>query len=427
MPDRNSWAVSDTPEGVITTEDARLATGALVQAGPTAVSSRNGIRPGVGDPGRVAAATPTANKTVTVQPFQAFMRPSRGFGSYIQTVDEVQTLDLLTAAPPHPGDPRNDLIIVEQLDKYYGDDTNALRVRQVVGDPSGTPGDPTPDSDDYFLLARVRVPAGGTEVVVTDGMIDDLRPGWVVGLGGVAPFRGAAERDAAAAYHGLTGYRLDRDWLELNDGTSWRVPSIPVCLSVADIEATITAPYNGQLAFNLADGMIYRWNTQRWIGTIPTGGTTSTNSRGNREARYEVRAGQAQTFPQITDTRIAFPTAVYTTDDVSASNNNSVFTLNRGGLWQISVSQRLLPPGGASNYNCYLAIVDHPSNFSIRWANTMHFYGPTSFGTLSCSTENRFTAGTQVCAILWTSAGASRTHDLTWVNLNNISLTWLRP
>jgi hypothetical protein len=426
MPDRNSWAVSDTPEGVITTEDARLATGALMQAGPTAVSSRNGIRPGVGDPGRVAAATPTANKTVTVQPFQAFMRPSRGFGSYIQTVDEVRTLDLLTAAPPDPGNPRNDLIIVEQLDKYYGDDTNALRLTQVVGDPSPTPVDPTPESDDYFLLARVRVPAGGTEVAVTDGMIDDLRPGWVVGLGGVAPFRGAAERDAAAAYHGLTGYRLDRDWLELNDGTSWRVPSIPVCLSAADMEATITAPYNGQLAFNLADGMIYRWNSQRWIGTIPTGGTTSTNSRGNREARYEVRAGQAQDFPVTTYTRIAFPTAVYTSDDVTVTNNN-LFTLNRGGLWQISVSQRLNAPGGTTNYNCYLAIADGSANFGVRYANTMDFNGPTSLGTLSCSTENRFNPGAQVSAILWTSAGANRTHDTTWANLNNISLTWLRP
>lgn len=68
MAERNSWAVSDSPNGVITTEDARLATGALIQSGPTAYTSRNGLRPGVADPGRVAAASPTQNQTVTVQP-----------------------------------------------------------------------------------------------------------------------------------------------------------------------------------------------------------------------------------------------------------------------------------------------------------------------------------------------------------------------
>src|SRR3712207_1396525 len=95
MAERNSWAVSDASRGVITTEDARLAVNALVQAGPTAVTSRNGIRPGQGEPGLVTVA-PTPNKTVTVQPFQMFMRPTRGIGSYVQTLDAVKELDLLT-------------------------------------------------------------------------------------------------------------------------------------------------------------------------------------------------------------------------------------------------------------------------------------------------------------------------------------------
>jgi hypothetical protein len=421
MAERNSWAVSDSPNGVITTEDARIAVSALMQAGPSPSTSRNGIRPGVGDPGTVAAAAPTPNKTVTVQPFQMFMRAARGTGSYVQTLDAVKSLDLLTDSPAHAANARYDLIVAQQSDKFYGDDNNTFAVRQIVGTPSGTPADPTvPGSADFFLLARVRIAAGAT--TITADMIDDLRPAWTVGLGGLIPVRNAAERDAIATFPGVQAYRQDRRWVEVHDGTAWRIPNIPVCSSLADITAAITNPYLGQWVFNTADNLLYRWNGSGWVGSIATG---APNTAASHEARYEVRGGQGQSFPPA-DVRISFPTAVYTTPDVTITNNN-VFTLNRSGLWHISVSNKITGNPGTANYAAYLGIADSPSNFGLRYANSQVNYNGGGNGALACSTNHRFPAGTQLCAIFWHTSTANLTQDLTWANVNNITLTWLRP
>lgn len=421
MAERNSWAVSDSPNGVITTEDARIAVSALMQTGPSPSTSRNGIRPGVGDPGNVAAAAPTPNKTVTVQPFQMFMRAGRGTGSYVQTLDAVKTLDLLTANPAHASNARYDLIVAQQSDKFYGDDTNAFVVRQIVGTPSGTPADPTvPGSADVFLLARVRIAAGAT--TITADMIDDLRPGWTVGLGGLIPVRNAAERDGTASFAGVQAYRQDRRWVEVHDGTAWRIPNIPVCSSLADITAVITNPYLGQWVFNTGDNLLYRWNGSGWVGSIATG---APNTATSHEARYEVRSGQVQNFPAA-DTRIAFPTAIYTSPDVTVANNN-VFTLNRSGLWHISASNKVVGPGGAADYHAYLGIVDSPSTFATRYANTQATYGAGANAALACSTDYRFPAGTRLSAIFWHTAGVNLNLDLGWPGNNNITLTWLRP
>ncbi|MFC9688855.1 hypothetical protein ACFTSF_09965 [Kribbella sp. NPDC056951] len=420
MAERNSWAVSDSPNGVITTEDARLAVSALIQSGTTSVTSRDGIRAGSGDPGLVAAATPTPDKVVTVQPFQMFMRASRGIGSYVQTLDSVKTLDLLTDNPAHSSDARIDLIIVQQADKFYGDTSNAFAVKQIVGTPSSTPGEPgVPGSPDYFLLATVRIPGGAT--TITPEMITDRRPNWVVGLGGVVPVKNVEGRNAAAPYDGLTAYRRDRRWLEIHDGAAWRVPSIPVCSSVAEITATITDPVIGQMVFSTTDQLIYKWTGSAWLGAVPTGTT-------RHEARYEVRPGQEQAFAASTDTRLPFPTSVYTSPDITPSSGNTIFTLNRAGIWNITTNARFRAPGGADAYHFYLAIVD-AGNLGIRYGNAQHYLTGGSTGNASVSATNLFTAGTRISALIWTTATTAngRTHLTDAVNINNLTLTWLRP
>ncbi|MFB6722918.1 hypothetical protein ACFCV3_22255 [Kribbella sp. NPDC056345] len=419
MAERNSWAVSDSPNGVITTEDARLAVSALMQPGATPVISRDGIRPGSGEPGLVAAAAPTPDKVVTVQPFQMFMRASRGIGSYVQTLDSVKTLDLLTDNPAHSSDSRIDLIIAQQADKFYGDTTNAFTVRHIVGSPSPTPGEPAvPGSPDYVRLAIVRIPGGAT--TITPEMITDQRPSWVVGLGGVVPVRSADGRNATTPYDGLTAYRRDRRWLEIHDGAAWRVPSIPVCSSVAEITATVTDPVLGQLVFSTSDQMIYKWTGSAWLAAVPTGTT-------RHEARYEVRAGQEQTFAASVHSRVGFPTAVYTSPDVTPSSSNTIFTLNRAGIWNITTSARFRSPGGADPYYLYLGIADS-GNLETRYANMMVYQPGNSTGNANVSTTNLFPAGTRISASVWTTAAAAgRTQFIDTQNLNNITLTWLRP
>jgi hypothetical protein len=414
MPERNSWAVSDTPDGVITTEDARIALSALMQTGPSAASARDGVRPGAGEPGRVSAVAPTPNRTVTVAPFQMFMRPSRGTGSYIQTLDAVKTLDLLTDHPSHPSNARIDLIVAQQSDEFYGDNSNAFVVRHVAGEPSGSPTDPDVDgSPDAVLLARVRIPAGAT--AITEEMIENEELEWAVGLGGLLPVRTVAERDTVDAYPGAQVYRRDRRWTELHDGGAWRVPSIPVCSSLADITAAFGSPYLGQAAFSTGDNLLYRWDGSAWVGAVATGGAGTAT---RHEARYEIRT--AQSFPSG-DNRIAFPFAVYTTSDVTPTSNN-IFTLNRAGLWHISASTYHNTPG--VNHFTYLGIVNGAS-IGVRYANAQH-YNATGHGAMNVSTVQRFTVGAQVSAIFW--------HDVTTGAIglntampNNITLTWLRP
>lgn len=422
MAERNSWAVSDSPNGVITTEDARLALSAALQSGPGPVLSRNGIRPANGNPGLVAAASPTPDGTVTVQPFQMFMRASRGVGSYVQTLDAVKTLDLLKDNPAHSSNGRIDLIVAQQTDKFYGDTSNGFVVKQIVGEPSSTPGEPTPGGD-YMQLARVRVPAG-TRTITTD-LIDDRRPGWVVGLGGVMPSRGVGERDAVHSYNGITTYRQDKRWLEINDGEKWRVPSMPVCTSLADVRAMITDPLPGQLVFSTQDNLVYRWNGADWIGSVATGGgavgTTPTATR--HEARYEARSN-VQTFASGVDTRARFPTMVYGSPDITTSANNDVFTLNRAGIWTITASFRTTAPQGSADYHTYMAISDGVST-GIRFANTMSRWLATSPGTMSCAATNFFAAGATVSVLFWTD-NTGRTYDVGWPNVNHVSLTWLR-
>ncbi|MET9647571.1 hypothetical protein [Streptomyces syringium] len=419
MAERNSWAVSDPSKGVVTTEDARLAVSSLMQAGPSPVTARDGLRPGPGRPGLVAAAAPTPDKTVTVQPFQMFMRSSRGTGSYVQTLDAVKSIDLLTKNPADSSNPRYDLIVAQQSDTFYGDPANSFAVQQIVGSPSATPVNPrVPGSPDFFPLARVRIPAGATSI--DNSMIDDLRPGFAVALGGLAPVRGAEERDGTTAYPGAQVYRQDRRWVEVHDGAAWRVANLPVGSSAADLAAAVTAPALGQLAFGTGDNLLYRWDGSAWVGSVAAGGTGAAR----HEARYEVGAGQGQSFAAHTDTRVQFPTAVHTTPDVTATDNSSVFTLNRAGLWHITASQKLVTEP-TEPYDVYFALVDSTNSFRVRYANVQISYTASSYPGLTCTTVGRFGAGAQVCAILWmTKAGPA--HDLTWPSVNNIALTWLR-
>lgn len=247
MAERDSWAVQGTGSTrVVDAEDARGGVAALLTPGSTLVSARQGIRPGPGAPFKVAA-TGTPGSDVTVQLGQAVLTASRAtanFGSYITSMDAVKTVHILDV-PADPSNQRNDLIIAAQKDIYYSDSTSGFTVQRVLGTASASPVDPSLATfPDNILLARVRVTAGATSI--TNAMIDDLRPGWTVALGGLLPVADATARAAITTpYDGQAIYRQDRDWVEIYNGTSWCVQGVPVCTSVSDRNTAITNPYNG--------------------------------------------------------------------------------------------------------------------------------------------------------------------------------------
>jgi hypothetical protein len=267
---RNTWAVTDTG-GVLGVEDGRLALGALVTSGTAAYKSKIGFRPAAGTSPALVFATGTPDGNVHVAPFQLFMQTGRanGGGTYIASVDAQVDINILST-PANATNPRNDLIVAQQSDKFYADGSNAFQVRQVVGTPAGSPSDPTvTGSSDYVTLARVRVDANAT--TITSAKITDLRPTgpWTVALGGLLPVPSQAARDALSAYDGMAVYRQDRDWVEVMDGTAaWRVQGVAICTSAADLSA-ITSPYTGQVASQTDEGVLKRYTGSVWKRLTP--------------------------------------------------------------------------------------------------------------------------------------------------------------
>ncbi len=217
---------------VVDAQDARLATGMLVQAGAGPIQVRQGIKPSTGTPGLVKQ-TGTASKSVTVEPFQAAIQATRATagGPYLATLDAQASLDLLTSNPADATNARRDLIIARQSDTQWSDGSTAMAVQQVVGTAAGSPVDPTPAAGDYILLARVTVPANATTIVAAN--ITDLRP-FAVATGGVLPVATQTERDALSKYSGMAVWRVDLNQLEIWNGTTWNVigpPGVPVYAS----------------------------------------------------------------------------------------------------------------------------------------------------------------------------------------------------
>lgn len=321
---RDPWAVMDGANRRVDAEDARVAVGALLTTSTTNVTARQGLRPGPGNPGLVTqTGTPSIN--VTVNGFQAFVSATRGAGPYIVTEPAALTVPILDV-PADPSNQRNDLIIYRQADTYYGDPATLSGVIVVRGNPSGTPTDPSLAAyPDHIPLARVRVTAGAP--TVTTSMLDDLRPGSVVAIGGILPVADQAARDALTGtrHDGMTIYRIDRDWIEVYDTIAWRVQGIAVCSSTADRDSAITHPYSGQLAYVSSTGRIYQRHGGVWRempGAVPVA---------------QMRQTTTQSLADSTFTDITF-----TTEDSDALGGHSTvtnparFTAPIAGIYEFS-------------------------------------------------------------------------------------------
>lgn len=288
MAARDSWATQAAgPTGTLDVEDARVALGALWLPGSSAVNVKSGFRPGGGltNPGQVTASG-TPDALVHVAPFQLVLQTSRApvGGPYIITLDAQFDVNVLST-PADPTNPRNDLIIAQQSDTFYGDGVSTWNIIPVVGTPSGSPTDPAvPGSTDYVPLARVRVNANAT--TITNANITDLRTSGhaksltggvaTVAAGGILPTASQAERDALAKYNGMVVSRLDRTaWLELYDGV-WQALSTPTVTSIADL-ANITNPYDGMRVVNTGvgpggsgtTGLVYQYKASASAWRIP--------------------------------------------------------------------------------------------------------------------------------------------------------------
>ncbi|MFJ2830891.1 hypothetical protein ACIPC1_25555 [Streptomyces sp. NPDC087263] len=206
---------------VVDAEDARLATGVLAAASANPgnpIAARTGIRPGPGSPGNVEA-TSTPSRNVTVRPFQGVIQGTRttAAGAYLITLAQQKTLDVLTAAPAHASNPRIALVVAQQTDRQYGDESDGMLVRVVAGEPAVTPVPPTVTGD-WMPLAEITVRANAGSVTPAD--IKDLRA-YTVAAGGVLPLQ-VQESLPADGYSGQRLYDLETGLDMVRRGTSWR-------------------------------------------------------------------------------------------------------------------------------------------------------------------------------------------------------------
>lgn len=258
MAARDSWATQASgPAGILDVEDSRVALGALwCGQGSPVVGARSGFRPEYGTattPGTVAA-TGTPDGFVHVTPFQLVLQTGRATigGPYIITLDAIFDVNVLST-PANATNPRDDLIVAQQSDTFYGDGVSTWTIRQVVGTPAGVPADPAVSgSTDYVPLARVRVAANAT--TITTGNITDLRTTghakslpqglYTVAAGGILPVANKATQDAlTGVFDGFAIWRRDIDALVIADGATWRYFTRPQDAVIATSQATSSTSF----------------------------------------------------------------------------------------------------------------------------------------------------------------------------------------
>jgi len=217
-----------------TSQDARLAIVAALLAaagssGTTGIAARAGVRPGVGSPLLVQAAS---GMNITVNNGFAFVQGSTALDSGIYPVclDAATTLTVSTADPSNP---RIDNVCLTLVDN--GDATSTFVVQIQAGTPAASPAAPTLPGNS-LLLATIQVNAGASSI--TAGNITDQRI-FTTGHGGILYCTSSAQYPGAGPeqqyLHDGTTHRLRR----LN-GTGGTVP--PNVAPFATVATQVTSP-----------------------------------------------------------------------------------------------------------------------------------------------------------------------------------------
>lgn len=377
---------------------------------PSGFSARGGFING-----RVPNYSNPAGWNITVGPFAAVVQ--NGFaalaGDYIVANPDNAGV-VLTASSPTTN--RYDIVGVRVQDNFYdGLGANTGNVVVVQGTPSaGTPSDPSLPLS-FLPIMRAVVNAGSSAPVLQDLRVRTAP------LGGLVPVANVAERALILnPQRGQSVMRLDRNWTEVWDGTTWRVQGVGVVTSEADL-TNITSPYTGQMVFNTGNNMFYRWTGSVWLACLATGGNT-TQTR--HEARYR-QTGTGQTINTATDQRVNFNTVDYDSLDIAAStvSGGTEFTFQRGGLWLLNANARFV--ANASQLERAMSFGKSPTGVGERHSQSgVNPVGGTWAGSVSTVIS---TASAQTASVwMYTTVPVSLQLDLLGTGVN-ASMTWLRP
>lgn len=188
----------------------------------------------------------------------------------------------------------------------------------------------------------------------------------------------AAARPVSGIYNGFTIYRTDRKWVEIYDGSSWRVQGVAVASGASDLTTAVDAPYTGQQAYRTDSGKIYQYDGAVWLPEGQVAGRIVTTSGA-------IHSGITTTETNIT--KLAITGAKLSTAKFYLLNVNLIGNFSKNGdsfavrvrrdtavsgtliaewPWLIDVdgyddarsfSQPYKPPANASSASFYVSIV----------------------------------------------------------------------
>lgn len=200
-------------------------------------------------------------------------------------------------------------------------------------------------------------------------------------------------------------------------GMKWAPP-----IQVVTSTGSITSPYTNQVILETTDLVLYRYTGSVWEAFLALGGTTAAT---RHEARYEKTT--SQTINSSTDTKVSFPTAATTSDDVTPSGTgNTDFAINRGGVWRVSATLRLAG-NGADDVTLFASTGTVIGTLTNRFVMQAVSIEGTTAPSLSISTDIRLTAGSSVFIGAYQNSGVGVGTDTIFGKTNHIALTWMRP
>jgi hypothetical protein len=201
---------------------------------------------------------------------------------------------------------RYDIAGFQVKDNFYDSSGLNTVIPAIIqgANSAGTPVDPALPAS-FIPVYRALVSAAATSPVLTTMVKRTTNDG------GLLPVDDVTERNAfVAPWDGLSVYRRDRDWVEIHDGTAWRVQGTAIATTFADLTTAVTNPALGQQGYCSSTGLRYSWDGAVWVPDnvvaarvattvgfmATTSGTTELNLPKLAIENYRVTSGFFYTF-----------------------------------------------------------------------------------------------------------------------------------
>lgn len=168
----------------------------------------------------------------------------------------------VTPAASSPTQNRHDIIGFQIKDNLFDSSGLNTAVPAIVqgSNSAGTPSDPALPAS-FIPVLRAVINATVTSPTLQSMIRKTTADGGLLRVASVT------ERAEITGYEGLQIYREDRDWVEIHDGTAWRVADLAICTSTADRDSAVTNPRTGQLAVTTDTDTLWTYDgaTSAWL------------------------------------------------------------------------------------------------------------------------------------------------------------------